>query len=124
MIFNNAVDKRKKLNIGQLHSFIANMPAKKHFMVNENAMVFKKIFDWIVKYVTACYSMKDIRKKLRENQWTILLDIITASDMAYVEATIEDSKDQWDHIIELEDKVLDDDETKEVPPQEESRSYV
>jgi hypothetical protein len=32
--------------------------------------------------------------------------------MAYVEAVIEDSKDQWDHIIELEDKVIDDDEKK------------
>ena len=112
IIFNYTVDKKNDCNIGELHSFIANMPEKEHFMIDDNAKDFEKIFNWIVNYATACYGMKDIRQKLMENQGKILLDFITTSDMAYVEAVIEDSKDQWDHIIELEDKIINDDEKK------------
>ncbi len=73
--------------------FIQSLPGKDHFLSMDGAKDLDRVFDWIVKYATACYGMKDIRKNLRNNPGMMLIKLITTSDMAYVEAVMEDSRE-------------------------------
>ena len=87
-----------------MHKFVAELPNIRHFMDGKNNGDLEKVFDWIVKYVVQCYGMKDLRQKVKSRPGTMLLDLITASDMGYTEAVLEDHMDYWDHVIRLENK--------------------
>ena len=87
-----------------MHKFVDELPDNTHFIDDENKGDFEKVFDLIVNYAVQCYGMKDLRQKVKSRPGTMLLNLITTSDMGYAKAVVEDHMDYWDHVIRIEDK--------------------
>ena len=70
-------------------------------MNEDNSEDLELYFVFVTKWAIQCYGPRYIKKKLRTNKGTIILDVVTASDMAYVEAVMVDQKEYWIHLLKL-----------------------
>ena len=87
--------------VQETHEFVKNLPDPSHFMEESNEENLDRMFDWISKFPVQCYGTKYLKKKVKVNKGTTMLDWITASDMAYAESVMEDNMDYWEHLLKI-----------------------
>ena len=87
-----------EVDLDQRHTFFKNLPPPEDF---KDGKKFDAIFDLMMKYVVKLYGSGKIRSAMKENPGSSVVDLVTASDCAYVVAVIEDKKDVWEQQAEL-----------------------
>ncbi len=87
--------------------------------IEQGSNLLNQIFNLIARYVRKVHSDEHIRKVImRYNAGRSFLDIIGPSDIAYVVSIIKNSKDMWEHDIQIRElgEVAKDNPEKKLKP--------
>ena len=88
-----------EVNLDKRHTFLKNLPPREDF---KHGTKFDSIFHLMMKYVVKLYGSVKVRSAMKDNPGSGVVDLVTASDFAYVVAVIEDKKEVWEQQAALQ----------------------
>ena len=87
-----------KAGMNERHRMLSKPPSNDEFKEGD---LFNVLFDFIGDYVVKLYGINKVRATMVANPGYGLIDVVTASDLAYVVAVIEDKKGVWEQTVHL-----------------------